>query len=144
MSKFLFYYFPILIIFTMNIVFSILTAMEIRRAQRHVDSLFSPLRNQTNSDSTNYNFTLYLRLFIVTGITWSVDAVAFISPDGIFFYLTDICNSLQGVFIFILFILKPRVLRLIKNRFAILFILLHLLKLSIIHAENNTFLFSWC
>lgn len=126
LSKFLFYYLPICVIYTMNVVFSILTAMEIRRAHRHVDSLFSPLRNQTNLDTTSYNFTLYLRLFIVTGISWSVDAFAFIHHDSIFFYLTDICNSLQGVFIFILFIMKPRVLRLIKNRFVTLFISLEL------------------
>lgn len=124
MSKFLFYYLPICIIFTMNVVFSILTAMDIRRAQRDVNSLFLPLKvdcnqNQTNLDTTKYNYALYLRLFIVCGITWSVDALAFISPDGIFFYMTDICNSLHGLFIFILFIMKPRVLRLIKNRFAI-------------------------
>lgn len=124
MSKLLFYYLPICIIFTMNAVFSILTAMDIRRAQRDVNSLFLPLKvdcnqNQTNLDTTKYNYALYLRLFIVCGITWSVDALAFISPDGIFFYMTDICNSLHGLFIFILFIMKPRVLRLIKNRFAI-------------------------
>lgn len=110
----------------MNVVFSILTAMEIRRAQRDVESLFSSLkmdcnRNQTNLDTKKYSYFMYLRLFFLTGITFSVDAIAFISPDGIFFYLTDICNSLHGLFIFILFIMKPRVLRLIKNRLAFIY-----------------------
>lgn len=114
----------------MNIVFTILTAIEIRRAQRQVDRLFSPIRHQTNSSTTNYNYTLYLRLFIMTGITWSVDALAFIAPDGVFFYLTDICNSLHGIFIFILFTMKPRVVRLIKNRFVILFDLMRFIDFS--------------
>lgn len=103
----------------MNVLLSILTAMKIRQAKRDVDSLLMDFtRQQTNLEATRYNFALYLRLFIVTGITWSADAIAFISPDSVFFYLADICNSLHGLFIFILFVMKPRVLRLIKKRFV--------------------------
>lgn len=105
----------------MNVLFAILSAVEIRRAQRDVDSLLMDF-NRNRLDATRYNYALYLRLFIVTGFTWSVDGIAFISPDAIFFYLADICNSLHGVFIFILFIMKPRVLRLIKDRLAIFFL----------------------
>lgn len=66
------------------------------------------------------SFTLYLRLFIVMGVTWSMEVISFfISKDAEYFLLTDICNTIQGVLIFFLFVLKRRVLRLIKKRFVL-------------------------
>lgn len=129
LSTFLFYYLPICIIFTANILLSILTAIKIYRAKHDVDTLLMGFnRNQANLETIRNNFALYLRLFFVTGITWSADAIAFISPDSICFYLTDICNSLHGVFIFILFVMKPSVLRLIKKRFFRIFRLILILR----------------
>lgn len=65
------------------------------------------------------SFTLYLRLFIVMGVSWSMEIVSFlISAQSNVFLLTDICNTIQGVLIFVLFVLKRRVLRLIKKRFV--------------------------
>lgn len=67
----------------------------------------------------NSSFTLYLRLFIVMGTTWSMEGISFvISEDSKFFILTDMMNSCQGILIFVLFVLKRRVLRLIKKRFV--------------------------
>lgn len=69
--------------------------------------------------SFSYSFTLYLRLFIVMGVTWSMEGISFlISKNSDFFLLTDICNTIQGVLIFVLFVMKRRVLRLIKKRFV--------------------------
>lgn len=53
------------------------------------------------------------------GVTWSMEAVSWmIAPESKFFYLTDICNTIQGVVIFVLFVLKKRVLRLMRKRFV--------------------------
>lgn len=57
------------------------------------------------------------------GVTWSMDAIAFISPNNVVFLIADICNALQGVFIFILFVMKRRVLDLIQQRFASFFLI---------------------
>lgn len=66
-----------------------------------------------------FSFTLYLRLFIVMGVTWSMEAISFfISAESDFFLLTDICNTIQGVLIFVLFVMKRRIFRLIKKRFV--------------------------
>lgn len=64
---------------------------------------------------------LFLRLFIVMGVTWSMEVISWaIGPESNFFYLTDICNTVQGVIIFVLFVLKRHVFRLIKKRFVFL------------------------
>lgn len=112
---------PICILYAVNIAFFTLTALKIRRVQREVKSCFLASRvdstkHQDNFDNAKYNYTLYLRLFILTGMTWSVDSLAFISQDHLIFLVTDICNSLHGVFIFVLFIMKRRVFSLIKDR----------------------------
>lgn len=64
-----------------------------------------------------FSFILYLRLFLVMGVAWSMEVISLMSNSPIFL-LTDICNTLQGVFIFILFVMTRRVLRLIKERFV--------------------------
>lgn len=73
--------------------------------------------NQRTFIPITFSFTLYLRLFVVAGVIWILEVISFlIAPTSNFFLVIDICNSLQGVFIFILFILRPRVLRLIRYR----------------------------
>lgn len=61
---------------------------------------------------------IYLRLFVIAGITWTLEVVSFlIAPSSTAFLFSDIWNTLQGMFIFILLVLRRRVLRLIKERF---------------------------
>lgn len=75
--------------------------------------------NMRFSSSLCHSFILFLRLFIVMGVTWSMEAISFlISRTSNVFLLTDTCNTIQGVLIFVLFVLKRRVLRLIKKRFV--------------------------
>lgn len=62
---------------------------------------------------------LYLRLFILTGVSWMMEIIWLLAPDSAIFLYSDIFNSLQGIYLFILFVLNRRVLRLAKERFAI-------------------------
>lgn len=60
---------------------------------------------------------LYFRLFIVGGVSWTFEIVSIVIPyNASFFILADLLNSSQGILIFVLFIMKPRVLRAIKKR----------------------------
>lgn len=141
-SQFLFFYMPLCIICSINIMFFVLTALKIRKVQQDLRKVTSQEessrhQNKFNKDKDKYarhfdrrflidihfmfgySFTLYLRLFIVMGVTWSMEGVSFlISPESNFFLLTDTCNTIQGVLIFVLFVMKKRVLRLIKKRFV--------------------------
>lgn len=73
----------------------------------------------------DFSFMMFMRLFIVMGIAWIMEAISFVvspTPDSndykfIFF---NMCNTLQGIPLFTLFVLKPRIWKLIKKRFVCL------------------------
>lgn len=62
-------------------------------------------------------FGLYLRLFIVMGVTWMAEVLSWALdlPEEYSFF-TDILNSLHGFFIFFLFVWKPKIKALIVKR----------------------------
>jgi hypothetical protein len=64
-----------------------------------------------------FRFFLYLKLFVVMGINWVAELISFMcgGPQEIW-YLPDIANTLQGVFIFVIFVCKRRILGLVKGR----------------------------
>ncbi|XP_073836876.1 G-protein coupled receptor Mth2-like [Musca autumnalis] len=67
------------------------------------------------------NGVVILRLFIVMGVSWLMDIISFCfrnykAADYLFF-ITDFCNAIQGVLIFILFVLKRNVLEAIRKSF---------------------------
>lgn len=65
----------------------------------------------------NCSFQLYFRLFLVMGLSHSIAALSFlISSSSTFTEWTEVFLSLQGVWIFLLFVLKRRVFHLIKER----------------------------
>jgi len=63
---------------------------------------------------------LYLKLFVVMGVNWLAEIVSWAlrSDDSTFnvWFVTDIGNSLQGVFIFLIFVCKKRVLILLNKK----------------------------
>lgn len=65
----------------------------------------------------NCSFQLYLRLFVVMGLTYSISALSYlVFRSSICTEWCEIFLSLQGVWIFLLFVLKRRVFHLIKER----------------------------
>ncbi|XP_036217344.2 G-protein coupled receptor Mth2 [Bactrocera oleae] len=73
----------------------------------------SRLRLQQN------NVWLFFRMFIIMGISWLLEIIAYMSDNksnyAIIFKVTNIYNSFQGVIIFVLLVMKKKVLLLIKN-----------------------------
>lgn len=66
-------------------------------------------------------FMLYLKLFIVMGVNWLTEIISWAlgsdGSDGSFLWcMTDIGNSLQGVLIFLIFVCKKRVLKLLNKK----------------------------
>lgn len=77
----------------------------------------SPYQYALNIPFIRSRFGLFFRLFIVMGVTWTMEAVSWIiSPNGWYFYVTDLANAIQGVVIFVLFVMKPKVKELIIKR----------------------------
>jgi len=68
-----------------------------------------------------------VKLFIVMGISWIWEVVSFFMTKylhnedwhHVFFYTTDVFNCLQGVLIFILFVLKSRVYQALRKRLGL-------------------------
>lgn len=65
-----------------------------------------------------------MRLFIIMGISWIMEAITYLATDAnnkdlnFFVLIIDVWNFLQGLVVFILFVMKRRVLNLIKKRFV--------------------------
>lgn len=57
------------------------------------------------------------------GVTWSSEIISyFVGNDkkwSKIFYVTDLCNAMQGFLIFMLFVLKKKVKHLITNRYVL-------------------------
>jgi len=64
-----------------------------------------------------YRFAIFLRLFILMGLSWSFEIVSFLLTKqqawARSLMVADYFNWSQGTIIFVLFILKPSILKLI-------------------------------
>jgi hypothetical protein len=62
---------------------------------------------------------LYLKLFIVMGVNWIMEVVSWAAggPEYLW-YVTDLGNILQGVLIFVIFVCKERVRRILVRKFC--------------------------
>lgn len=121
--------------FFANIVFFVLTALKIRCLKQELETRLAGHRSSFNHKKFRYerkhfkitfcsmiecssipSYTLYLRLLTVMGVTWALDAISFLDPDGYFFLISDICNGAQGTIIFMLFVLKKKIFLQVKER----------------------------
>lgn len=50
------------------------------------------------------------------GATWSMESISWVFESTYIFYVSDLLNCLQGFIIFILFVWKPKVKKLIIRR----------------------------
>lgn len=91
------------------------TAYHIYKVEKQTQILRT--RESQTTASERERFVVYLRLFIVMGVTWSMESLAWIFFDESYlFHFTDFLNSLQGLMIFLLFVWKPKVKNLIIER----------------------------
>jgi len=69
-----------------------------------------------------HRFKMYLKLFIVMGISWVMEIIAWwIDADlvpVIVWYPSNIINSLQGLIIFIIFVCRKKIKHLLLKRFG--------------------------
>ncbi|XP_058464529.1 G-protein coupled receptor Mth2-like isoform X3 [Malaya genurostris] len=116
--EFLYFYLPLLILVMANLYFFVVTAIRIIRIQRATDvALRNGSRRHSKFEKDRHRFSLYLRLFIVMGVTWSFEIASWaIGSSDWFFYVSDVCNCLLGVIIFFLFVWKQKVRQLVAKR----------------------------
>ncbi|EZA60431.1 G-protein coupled receptor Mth2 [Ooceraea biroi] len=107
-----YFYLPVGITIVCNIFLFISTAVTMARHKKDTDQLRSA-ENKCHNDNKKW-FIMYLKLFTLMGVTWVMEIVAvhawlFNYPPRYIWYPTDIINALQGVNIFVIFVLKKKI-----------------------------------
>ncbi|GAB0093375.1 Methuselah, N-terminal domain [Sergentomyia squamirostris] len=117
-TEFMYLYFPVIILISINVILFTLTSIQIRRMQKEAAVMNKGDSRRFNKmEADRDRFSLYLRLFIVMGVTWAMEVISWlVDPQSWVFYISDIGNCLQGFFIFMLFVWKPKIKKLIIKR----------------------------
>ena len=100
------YYFatPLAIVITANAVLFVRTVVGLRRALTIASNARQPLRQRKT-------FVIYVRLTSLMGFTWLFGFLSNIDVLGFLAYPFILCNTCQGVFLFVSFALSPTVRR---------------------------------
>lgn len=107
---------PMLVTTIINICFFVMTARYICRNRAKPGGS----GDSRNTKKDQNRFIIYLKLTIITGITWLLDVMgAFIDPEHWGWLVVDIFNSLSGFYIFYSFICKKEMIMQLCKRFKI-------------------------
>ncbi|XP_043522250.1 G-protein coupled receptor Mth2-like [Frieseomelitta varia] len=122
-GEIIFFSAPVGVQLIMNIVFFIFTAEECNKVKAEISRVSSsdPRRKRFHADKTK--FIMNVKLFTVMGISWIGEIISSLLNKYTtlqykeeFFYVPDVINSLQGVSIFVLFVVKRRVHEALRKR----------------------------
>ncbi|XP_068974027.1 uncharacterized protein [Bombus flavifrons] len=122
-AELIFFTAPVTIQLITNIAFFILTAKECNKVKAEISRVSSLDVRSKRFHSDRTKFIMNVKLFVVMGISWSAEIASRLlkTYTGVqyqdeLFYVTDVVNSLQGVLIFVLFVVKRRVHKALKKR----------------------------
>ncbi|XP_050546918.1 G-protein coupled receptor Mth2-like isoform X1 [Daktulosphaira vitifoliae] len=114
----IYFYGPIGVILLANSLMFIHTALMILKHMREAKVLQGS-ESKKSVDHEKQKFLLYFKLFLVMGVNWLAEIISWaFDNQGHWWYVTDIGNALQGVLIFLIFVCKKRVLRLVNKKFC--------------------------
>ncbi|XP_046350693.2 G-protein coupled receptor Mth2-like [Haliotis rufescens] len=101
---------PLALIVTLNIIFFTMTVANICLVKRTSARRLGPdYRNQ---------FSIYIKLFLVMGLTWVLGFLSAFVPHPVTTYLYITLNTLQGLFIGVSFVCTWKVLHLLQEFFG--------------------------
>ncbi|KAH8390678.1 hypothetical protein KR215_009799, partial [Drosophila sulfurigaster] len=114
------YYFGIITLqLIFNLIMFTLTAIRIVQLKKELIGQTLPEDRAKHVYLNKQTFGMFVRLFVLMGIVWFFEIFSYLSTNhasNAFFSLFDYVNCGQGIIIFILFVLKRSVLKLIWNR----------------------------
>ncbi len=102
---------PIAVCLIANVGFYIHTSLSLSKSFKISRGLFST--NERNKENG-----VYMRLFVLMGITWILGFIAPAIDKDFLWYIYIILNTFQGVFIFIAFVVNKHNIGLIRERFT--------------------------
>nr|KAG5714745.1 hypothetical protein BaRGS_000233 [Batillaria attramentaria] len=100
---------PLFLLLLLNAVFFVISARNIARARRTSARMLGK--------EEEGRMGIYVKLTVVMGLTWVFGFLAALVPNQILTYSFVVMNTLQGLFIFLSFVLNKRVLGLLKDKF---------------------------
>ncbi|XP_055382135.1 G-protein coupled receptor Mth2-like isoform X2 [Condylostylus longicornis] len=108
-------YGPLSCVIIFNITMFILTWRNIKAVSYEL----SRVMDKRNLKSERNQFHIFLRLFVIMGVSWVAEIASYFVGQQYqhFFYVTDFFNVMQGLLIFILFVLKNDTKKLILKRY---------------------------
>ncbi|GFT31496.1 probable G-protein coupled receptor Mth-like 2 [Nephila pilipes] len=111
-AKAIFFSIPAFTLILANGVFFVMTAFIIRN---------NTMKNVSDQhkQTVRLNFILYVRLGFMMGATWLIGIIAIISRNSILWIIFDLLNSLQGLFIFLLFTCSRKVFKHVRQKISI-------------------------
>lgn len=117
LAKGVYFYCPMGVTVIINMFLFISTSIKISKHKKDTICHLRSSESRRHDDSKQW-FNLYLKLFIVMGINWSMEIISWLLGDepSWIFYITDIVNSLQGFTIFIIFVCKEKIKQLLLRR----------------------------
>ncbi|KAF4528729.1 hypothetical protein B566_EDAN008995 [Ephemera danica] len=117
LAVFAYFFGPISVLLICNLVLFIMTAVRIVKLRRGTAVLKHADSQRSDQREKQQKFVLYLKLFLVMGLTWIMELVSWtVGGSNYLWIVTDVCNTLQGLCIFLIFVWKPKVRRLLIAR----------------------------
>lgn len=118
----MYYYAPTGAAYISNVCFFIATAIAILYHNKHTAHRLSDSESR-RYDKKKHKFNMYLKLFVVMGISWSMGIILWLinandSIPQIVWNISYTIDILQGIPIFIIYVCKKKILRLLLKRFG--------------------------
>ncbi|XP_036141821.1 uncharacterized protein LOC118645231 isoform X2 [Monomorium pharaonis] len=120
---------PVMILLISNVVFFILTLTYCNKVKAEIKRVTTDPMDSRNKRfrSDRKRFIMNIKLFVVMGMSWICEVLSFFLIKyldyeywhHVFFYTSDVFNCLQGLLIFILFVLKRRVYQALRKRLGL-------------------------
>ncbi|XP_068633391.1 G-protein coupled receptor Mth2-like [Battus philenor] len=118
LSELVYFLTPVLVLVACNVVLFSVTAHRIRSIKQETAILKgaeSARSDKLRRDKQRYG--LYLKLFIVMGVNWTVEIISFsVGGSNWYWILIDISNIALGAFIFLIFVWKKKVRSLVAKK----------------------------
>ncbi|XP_042208084.1 uncharacterized protein LOC121856551 isoform X1 [Homarus americanus] len=108
-AKWAYFFGPVAVLLMADLLFFILT----------VRSLLVTVQQShkgTVQKQTRQRLRLCFKLFLVMGISWLAEIISFQLGPSTVWYISDVFNCFQGFIIFLIFILKPKILEAVRAR----------------------------
>ncbi|KAI5719246.1 hypothetical protein M8J76_007285 [Diaphorina citri] len=110
----IYFYGPVGCLVIANIVMFLSTARTLLAHHKVNATILKTGGSKKHVQTENERFRLYLKLFAVMGVNWIMEVVSWAcGGEQYFWYVSDLTNALQGVFIFLIFVCKRRILTLL-------------------------------